>query len=339
VNKRLYITLFVTLLIVGSGKIALAQGPSDQVVVNGQYTLGSGKTHEGDLTIAAQDVQLKAESHVTGDVSIVSASATLDGEIDGDVSILASDVQLGKNLRINGDLSVCARNFVKDSAARITGDQSTGCNSLGELFSGMKGGRGNSPIRMPIRGNTSTNPVAQFFGAIISACVVAALAALLAVIFPNQIQRMTTTAMSTPMTTGIAGFLSMGVAVAVTAIYAFSIVLTLGVMCIALPLVGLGWLAFSIALLAGWIAISVPVGKILLHRMKIYPTPMIAAALGALVLTFFQGFLGMVPCIGWISNIVALALASVGLGAVLLTRFGTRPYPEFVSARVRPEIL
>ncbi len=338
-NKRLFITLVATLLILTTGSAVLAQGPSDHLVVNGQYGLQSGQSYEGDLTVVARDVDLANGSKVSGELSIVSYNAVLDGEIDGNVSILSPDVRFGDHLVINGDLSVCARNITQSNTAQITGKQSTGCNQLGKILSGIGVPRGSGPINVPLISQRSENPITQFFNVVVTACAVAALAALLAVLFPSPLNRMTNTAMSSPVTTGIAGFLSMGVAFASTAVYLFSILLTLGLMCLLLPVVGLIWLFIVIALLVGWIAVSVPLGTILLHRMKIYPTPMIAAAVGALALTFVQGFLSMLPCIGWLGGLMVIVLGSVGLGTVVLTRFGRRPYPEYVSARVRPDII
>jgi hypothetical protein len=118
-----------------------------------------------------------------------------------------------------------------------------------------------------------------------------------------------------------------------------SIVFTLGLTCLASPVIGFGWLAVGIALITGWIAVSVPVGTMVLHRLKIYPTPMVAAAVGTLVTTLAQGILGMIPCLNLISWLAVIVLGSAGFGAVLLTRFGTRPYPEIITARAGSEIL
>src|SRR5262249_54002634 len=146
-------------------------------------------------------------------------------------------VMLGNDLHINGDLSVCAGNLSQASGVTINGKQSTGCNRVGGAFSGTGVGGGSSSFNVH-QNDEGPNPIAQFFGSIIKACAAAALAALLAVIFPNQLNRMTNTAMSVPVTTAIAGFLSMIVAGAVTAIYGITVALTV-VTCIALPIVGL----------------------------------------------------------------------------------------------------
>jgi hypothetical protein len=122
-------------------------------------------------------------------------------------------------------------------------------------------------------------------------------------------------------------------------IYLVAIVVTFGVACIFVPVFGLLWVAIFLSLIIGWIAISVPFGTAILHRLKVYPSRMLSAAVGALVLTLVQGLLSMIPCVGALGWLMLILFGSVGFGAVLLTRFGTHPYPEIIAARVSPKIL
>jgi hypothetical protein len=323
-----------------SGQVVSAQGPGDQVIVNDRYVLHTGETHSGNLAIMAREVELQAGSRIDGDLSIVSASSVvLDGEITGNVSILSPSAQLAGTLRISGNLSVCARDFKQDPGATITGNQSTGCNRLGEIVGGMSRGAGNFTPIGNIAGDESVSPVVRFFRVVVTSLAVAALAALMAMVLPRHMKRMTETVMTKFATTTVVGFVSMGVALVLTAVYLLSVVLTLGLMCLALPLFGVVWFVIVIALFIGWAAVSVPLGRLLLHRFNAYPTPIVSAALGALVLTLAQGLLGMIPCIGVLSWLILIVLGSAGFGSVMLTRFGTRPYPEIITRRAIPETL
>jgi hypothetical protein len=345
VIKRLFAVGFVvslTFLIAFTRVQAVsAQGPSERVILNDRYVLGSKEVHSGNLTIIARDVEIQAGSRVDGDVSIVSAgSVTLGGEINGDVSILAPSAELESGLRVNGSLSVCAREFQQAPDAMITGSQSTGCNQLGSILSGVGRAQGGFPQAV---GDTffgeDENPIVHLFRVIVTACVVAALAALAATVLPGHVRRMTETAMSRFATTTAIGVVSMAVALTLSAVYLLSMILTLGLTCLILPLVAAAWFVIALALLTGWIAVSVPLGTLLLHRFKVYPTPMVSAALGALVLTLAHGLLEMLPCVGWLAWVVLIVLGSAGFGSVVLTRFGTRPYPEIVPARAYPDIV
>jgi len=319
---------------------ASAQGPDGGVVVNDQYTLGKDQVHRGNLTVIARQVVLEAGSRVDGNLSIVSSGpVTLNGEVNGNVSVLAPNATLASGLRVNGNLSICVREVSQSPGAVISGDQSAGCDQLGAVFSG-RDSNGIRQIRnLPFGGYTET-PLLRLFRVIVMACAIAALAALVMLFFPRHIGRITETATDSPITTGLVGFVSIGVALAITAVYLLSIVLTVGVMCLAAPIVAALWVAVFLALLLGWIAVAVPLGRAIAYRLKVHPTPMVTAALGALALTLLYGVIDMIPCIGWLSWVMLVVLGSVGFGAVLLTRFGTRPYPEIVTAHVvRPTVV
>ncbi len=339
-SRRLPVIAFAIFLTLATAQTAFAQGSGDRVVMNDRYVLHSGETHSGDLTVMAREVELQPGSQVNGDLSIISAgNVVLGGEIDGNVSILSPSARLDNTLRLTGNLSICSRDIQQAPGVTITGNQSTGCNQLGAVFSGVRRGGGFPQIGSAIASEFNGNPILRFFRVIVTAFALAALAALAAVVFPRQINRMTETAMSKFATTTIVGFVSAVVVIAVTALYLLSLIVTLGLACLASPLVALAWLVVLVALVTGWIAVSIPLGTILLRRFKVYPTPMVSAALGALVLTLVQGLLEMIPCVGWLAWLMLIVLGSAGFGSVLLTRFGTRPYPEIVPVRSRPEIV
>jgi hypothetical protein len=340
VLRRLLIAGVMISLSLAVSQVVYAQDPEDRSSVVDQYRLRDGQVHSGSLTIVAREVDLDEGSIVNGDVSIISLDdVTLDGQINGNVSILARTINLGEHLVISGNLTICSQNSNQSPAAQIRGNQSTGCNQLGAVLRGVTRGSGGFRELEGLLGDPGEHPLAAIFRTIFTALAVAALAALGAAIFPRQVNRMTGTVMTTFATMTLVGFLSMGVVLAITVVYMLSIVFTLGLTCLALPVIGVGWLAVGIALITGWIAVSVPVGTMVLHRLKIYPTPMVAAAVGALVMTLAQGILGMIPCLNIISWLAVIVLGSAGFGAVLLTRFGTRPYPEIITARAQGDII
>ena len=93
------------------------------------------------------------------------------------------------------------------------------------------------------------------------------------------------------------------------------------------------WAAFGIALLMGWAAIGHVVGEqlsIWLHLAKnrSFAT---TTALGAAALSLILGVLPLVPLGEFGSNVASFLIAIVGLGAVVLTKFGTRQYPAYRS--------
>ena len=85
----------------------------------------------------------------------------------------------------------------------------------------------------------------------------------------------------------------------------------------------------------GGIDISLKVGKRLGEGFKWELQPPAAAGLGTLVLTLVIGGIGMVPCVGWVAPFL---VASIGLGAVMLTRFGSREYASGPAAPPKPKL-
>jgi hypothetical protein len=88
------------------------------------------------------------------------------------------------------------------------------------------------------------------------------------------------------------------------------------------------WLALLIAIAIGWIAVGLWVGQRLLAALKVRDASMLAeVALGVFLITV----LGRLPfCLGALFSAV---IGSIGLGAVVLTRFGRQPV---ASAGGRP---
>ena len=75
------------------------------------------------------------------------------------------------------------------------------------------------------------------------------------------------------------------------------------------------------AVLFGWTAVGLLVGQRLLAALKVQETNQLVAVLVGVLLI---SLLTAVPCLGWL---FAVVVGSLGLGAVVLTRFGTMAYP------------
>jgi hypothetical protein len=91
------------------------------------------------------------------------------------------------------------------------------------------------------------------------------------------------------------------------------------------PLALIGVLILVVAWGLGLIALGLEIGTRLAERMNHDWAPALSAGLGTLLLIFvLDGLREFVPCVGWLFPAIA---GMVGLGAVLVTRFGTHVYP------------
>jgi hypothetical protein len=80
------------------------------------------------------------------------------------------------------------------------------------------------------------------------------------------------------------------------------------------------WLAAVVAWIFGWTAVGLMVGQRVLAAFDVEPTPPLATVVGVAFISLIWAF----PCLG---NLFALIVGAAGLGAVVLTRAGTQPYP------------
>jgi hypothetical protein len=99
---------------------------------------------------------------------------------------------------------------------------------------------------------------------------------------------------------------------------------------IGIPVAILVVLGGAIAGYFGWLCVGFLVGERILHALNARQiTPIFAIVVGIVLLAL----IGAMPIVG---GLVKFVVAMLGLGAVILTRFGTRPYPLGPSLGLPP---
>ena len=79
----------------------------------------------------------------------------------------------------------------------------------------------------------------------------------------------------------------------------------------------------------GWTALAAPFGVWVFRLLRMDHQPrMVAAAVGGIVLALLLRVWSVFWFTFWIGLVASIILGSIGLGAVILTRVGTRPYPR-----------
>ena len=107
------------------------------------------------------------------------------------------------------------------------------------------------------------------------------------------------------------------------------------------PLTILALVALVFAVAFGWIAVGFELGKRIAKVFGQDWMPALQVAVGTFTLTLVLGLFRVIWCVGWISWPIGMIVASIGLGAVLMTRLGTREYmvaPAAVAAPPSVEI-
>jgi len=284
------------------------------------YTLTNGNQRSGDQVIVAiENAYLEAQSVVDGKATIIGGDVLIGGDVTDDVVVLADRLVVGETAHIQGDLVACVNSLVRQPGARIDGELKEECSdghgvSVASLFeSGMDGWRDNVVLR--------------FSGMVVGALLFGAVASLVTLIMPRPLIRMSNSMRRSPATTGGFGCLTILVALGLTMIYLVSLLLVLPL--VLLPFFVLVWVALGLLSLLGWIALAEPFGNRVLNWLDIDEQPrMISAAVGGIALTLAVRIWGLFWFTSWIGLLLTAVLGSIGLGAVVLTRLGTRSFPR-----------
>lgn len=303
--KRLLLGLaLASVLLFASAPAALAKGLADDRVVFGDsVTIASGETISGNLVVFGGDVTLQDGGRVTGDVVVFGGNVSVNGQVDGDVAVFGGNSRIGATAVIDGQLVSAAGNVTREQGAIIRGGESRGFE-----------------FRPPI---TRYSPfdfgvaiVSDFVRNVFAAIAVAALALLVLLFWPVQTARVADAAQNAPAQSGGLGLLTLIAVPVLLLILAITICLS--------PVSAIGALVLASAVIFGWIALGLLIGNRLLAAFNVrHFTPAVAAGVGTLLISLLSGLFDLIPCVGWL---IPTLLGSIGLGAVILTRFGTQPY-------------
>ena len=301
----------------------LADDGGRTAIFGEDYTLEPGKRLDHDLLVFGGRVHLQRDSVVEGDVIITGGQATLEGQVNGDVLILGGTVELAATAVIEKDLVVLGQ-LQRDHDATVKGNivegwqASKALPSLPEVLSVPRLVRPVSPVRpAPGPARPSQRDVSGRFGKLLadlaSVVAIVVIAALLIALAPDNLRRITHT-----MEHYMAFSLGVGILTILVVVVASTI---LTITLIGIPLVIVLGLGLLLSALVAWAAAGQVVGQRVLRALHAKgQSPLVEVLVGILLITF----LARVPCIGWLFGLLAL---SWGLGAVTLTRLGTRPYP------------
>ena len=131
-----------------------------------------------------------------------------------------------------------------------------------------------------------------------------------------------------PLTAGGLGLLTVVVAPITFILLTITIIL--------IPVVALAVVALVVAAVFGWIAIGYEIGQRFTTAIHQNWHPAFSAGLGVFALTLVSSALTGIPvlnCVGWL---VPFLLGLAGLGAVIMSRFGTQTVVAPASAGPAP---
>lgn len=321
--------LLFSLVFTGSARASDSSAPllDDEVVFFGTFTLESGQTLNGNLVVFGGVVSLEADSAVRGDVVIFGGNVTVDGEITGNLVAIGGVVSLTETALIHGDLIAPATVVQRDEGATVLGQIIT--ENIPEIDIPEISDIDPPPVEPStptVVDNVSNalRPVVSFFAALARALVFSAVAVLAFLIAPQQGGRVSRTIETNPVLTGGFGLLSVAVFTAAVVMLAL-LSITVILIPLTVPAIILLSLALAIGLLFGLIAAGAEVGRRIMNAFKQEWSTVLRVSVGSFSLAFILGVLSL-GLWGFLGSVLWMVVGAIGLGAVLLTRFGTRDY-------------
>ena len=304
----------VTMLVMAVPAFASDGQPPGQVVW-GDFTLQSGQTMEGDLIVFGGDVRIEADSRVDGGVVVWGGDVEIAGTVERDVVVFGGDVLLRRTARVDGGVMVFGGAVEREEGAQVRGQQLV--NPPG--WSWWRWGWGVIPMPVYPYWPSDGLPAMAFqvamrgLGLLLRTVVMAGLAGLVALFWPRAATRVGRSALERPLNAFGMGLLTLIVGI----LLAVGLIITL---CLS-PVGAAVAIALVVAVLFGQLAIGIVIGERLMPTLTSRAVaPFWTAALGAGLLTLLIDLLDLIPCVGWVGGFL---VTCAGLGAVVLTRFGT----------------
>lgn len=323
INLKAFAICLVLVLLLATPILVLAQtGTStitgDQTIVDGEFSLLSGQTLNGNLSVINGTTVLEAGSTVNGDVSIIQGTVQAGGKITGDLSCLNCSGNIADTAEIQGSLVSVGQDLAVSSKAKI--QQNSSINLPFNLNLGNM--NWNNLIQRFQQNQTPPTLVSKILMTIFVVLAMSALSVLVALLFPKGTRNVAGAIAAQPLAAWGVGFLTVLVVEIAAVIMLFTLVL--------IPVSLVAQLGLVAAIVYGYVALGYEIGNRLSVSSNLNWSEPIAAGVGTLLLGFIVGIVSWIPILG---ILILIITPFFGLGAVVLSVFGSKPFP---SAKINP---
>ncbi len=316
---KLFVFALIVVVSLIPSPVYAAPLEDDQVVMGGSFVLKSDETLNGNLIVIGGTARIEEDAVINGSIILVGGQVTVNGIVESNMHLFAGSASISDSAIVLGDVFLVSSVLNKSDNADIRGEIKEG-GSLPSGFVIPEKPSTISPAKPVIPSgegllgklaNFMASLLSIFFFSIVSACV----AMLIALFVPRHINRVTNAIVASPWI----GFL-----VAILTIIAFPIIVViLAITIILSPVAVLTAVALALACYLGWVALGTELGDRIAHLFKTTWAVPVSAGMGTLIMGLVLGVISLIPCVGWL---VVSLIVLIGLGGVILTRFGTRIY-------------
>jgi hypothetical protein len=310
-----------------SNSVGLLDG---RVIFGDNFTLESGETLTGDLVVFGGNVTVEEDATIQGDTVVIGGNVTLNGIVEGSMVIIGGSTRMGEVSVVESDLVTIGGSLSRDPGSEVEGDVVTNIPAPDIRIPDIEVPRvpdAPNPPSPPNLPNISFdyNPFESFFRMFGTAIAVSLLAMLASLFLQPQIERVSQVVVSQPVIAGSFGLL--------TGVLTPFVLVILAITLILIPVAVLAAAALALAWLFGLISIGTEVGERFTRAINQTWAPPLTAGMGTFLMMLVVGGIGMIPCIGWLATTL---VAMLGIGAVVLTLFGTQNYPRVVAPAAPP---
>ena len=309
--------------------------PADTTAVAIEDTTAEDEDEDetgGMVTVESSDdrvrvgasVHVREDEVVNGDVVAVLGSVSVDGRVTGDVVSVGGSVELGPEAVVEGEVVVVGGTLESAPGARIEGGVEEVAWGGPDVHFG--GPEFHAPFLEGVGGLVMT---------VIWVIVLGALAALMYLLARRPVERMAYRITESPWKAALVGLVAQ---------ILFFPVLVLSIVLLAISIIGIPLLlavpfalvALAIGMLIGFTAVARVLGSAAESRFGWqHDNPFVSVLIGVgliMLVSFFASALGVAGgplgvfavILGILGFVLQYAAWTVGLGALLLTRFGTR---------------
>jgi hypothetical protein len=244
----------------------------------------------GNLTTFGGTVAINGE--VQGNVVAFNSDIVIAGTVDGNIELYGGNVILQSGSHIRGDIHLYGGHFTQGPGTRLGGSVIDRTRSLDGLI----------------------NANGSFRFSIWSLLLWIVTGIVLARFFPEHMMLVRTTVVQKTRRSLVIGLLSITLAPPV--------LLVLVALVLSIPLAIIVGLVLVVAWVLGTVAVGWLIGEYVVHRVAPqHNTRLVQIVVGLTVLVLA----GSLPYVGWL---ISIGTGLLGLGAVFLSRFGTRLYSQ-----------
>jgi len=315
IYRSLTLLVLLMLLLVPASPVYAQSGGPGKVIFGDNFTLKSGDTLNGDLVVFGGNVTVEKNANLNGNLVVFGGQISSNGNLNGDVVVFGGQISLAEKAVVAGNVVTIGGQVNQAEGAKVKGEV---VKNVSPQIPSAKIPPDVNPPKININFNPFWTAASVFYRAVILAAL-----AMLAVIFLKpQMEQVSQAIIKQPVMSGGVGLLTVFGGPISILVVAVIMIVTLILIPVAVLVLFVGVLAIALAWLFGMIALGNEIGERFTQSINQNWAPAFTAGFGTFLLMLVGGAIGEIPCIGWL--FVSL-IGFVGIGAAVLTRFGTRP--------------